>query len=243
MKLTDVMVLKHHKNAHIYPLALPYRIYVPPTLGVNFKLVIFLHGAGERGNDGEKHILYNTHILERIINDPVHGKDTIIIAPQVPELERWGGIYYMNEGYYRVADIPKTNISYLLKDLLDKVILNHYKIKKDQIYIVGLSMGGAGTWDFITRFKEYFAAAIPVCGAVDDRKYDVYKDIPIWAFFSKDDPIVDYRPTDAVMQRLLKDNPNSRYTLYEHEGHGSWVKAWQTPDLLDWLFSQKKPKV
>ena len=52
-----------------------------------------------------KNIFYIIHILERIINDPVHGKDTIIIAPQVPELERWGGIYYMNEGYYRVADI------------------------------------------------------------------------------------------------------------------------------------------
>lgn len=240
MKLSEHMLLKHHKNSNLYPLALPYRIYVPKTLGVNFKLVIFLHGAGERGQDGFKHIDVNAEIIERIITDPIHGKDTIVIAPQVPELERWSGIYYMNDGYYRYNTIPKTNLTYLFMDLLDKTIMNHYKVDPKRVYVVGLSMGGAGTWDFVTRFNDRFAAAIPVCGAVDDRQYDRFKDIPIWAFYSKDDPIVNYQPTDQVMKRLINDNPKSRYTLYEHEGHGSWVKAWKTPDILDWLFEQKR---
>ncbi len=240
MQLKDVMILKHHKNSNLYPLALPYQIYIPKTLGVQYRLVVFLHGAGERGQDGLKQISVNSSIINRIIKHPVYGRDTIIIAPQVPELERFSGIYHMTDGYYRFADIPKTNITYLLMDLIDRTIIPHYKIDVKRIYVLGLSMGGAGTWDFITRFNDKFTAAIPVCGAVDDRQYDRYKEIPVWAFFSQDDPVVNYKPTDQVMKRIIKDNPNSRYTLYQNEGHGSWLKAWETPELLDWLFSQVK---
>ena len=160
---------------------IPYRIYLPSDYSedVAYPVLLFLHGAGERGSDNE---LQLKNVLQTLFNDlesPVY--QSIVIVPQCPTDTQWVDTPW-SEGSYSTDDVAETQNLKNVLSVLDNVC-SEYSVNRDRIYLMGISMGGFGTWDLLMRHGEIFAAAIPICGGADPAMADVLKDIPI--FFLK----------------------------------------------------------
>jgi len=127
-------------------------------------------------------------------------------------------------------------------EVLEKLLKNK-NIDKNRIYLTGLSMGGFGTWDFLSRFPEIFACGVPVCGGGDEEKANLIKDIPIWAFHGAKDKVVKVERSRNMINAIKKFTENKcKYTEYKNLGHNCWTKTYNNDLLLEWIFSQKKIK-
>ncbi len=221
-------------------LTLPYRIYVPEKMNSErkYSLLLFLHGAGQRGTDNQWQIIVNAEILTRIVNSTDPDQSCIIIAPQCPNDKQWVDTPWGN-GSYSVDAIPQSQPMAAAMKLVDQ-IAGEYRVDTNRMYIAGISMGGYGTWDTIMRFPDKFAAAIPICGAADPSKASLIKDLPIRTYHSTDDLIVPVRGTQDMVAALKAAGSNVIYTEYTNAGHEAWKPAFDEPDLLDWLFAQRR---
>jgi lysophospholipase L1-like esterase len=115
-----------------------------------------------------------------------------------------------------------------------------FSIDHDREYVTGLSMGGYGTWDLITRFPERWAAAAPVCGGGDKAMAAKAKNIPIWAFHGLKDPTVKPARSQEMIAALTAAGAHPLFSEYPYIGHDSWTLAYSEPELLPWLFAQKR---
>lgn len=115
-----------------------------------------------------------------------------------------------------------------------------FSINKKRRYIMGASMGGYGTWHFISARPEMFAAAVPVCGGEDPQLIQKAIDVPLWAFHGKPDDLVPVSKTREMIEALKKEGGNPRYTEYPDKGHDLWPKLSHKPELLEWMFAQKR---
>lgn len=216
---------------------LRYRLLKPVKTEkkTNYPLIIFLHGSGERGNDNEKQLIHGTWLFkqkENLANYPAY-----VMAPQCPEGQRWVEVDWKKKTT-RMPDEPSQSLS-LVMEMMD-ILLSTYPIDPNRIYVTGLSMGGYGTWDLICRYPDRFAAAVPICGGGDAECAEFIKDIPVWAFHSSDDPVVPVEQTRNMIEAIRAAGGNPRYTEYSNAGHGSWKPAYEEPELLPWLFAQKR---
>jgi predicted peptidase len=198
-----------------------------------YPLIIFLHGAGERGNDNEIQIAH----VKGIFLDSLNRKKfpAFVIAPQCPTGKRWV------ESSWKVSKhiMPeKPSISIALTMQLIDSMINNFPIDKKRIYITGLSMGGFGTWDLICRYPNKFAAAIPICGGGDITMAKKIKNKPIWAFHGSEDKVVKVILTREMINSIKQEGGTPKYTEYKGVGHDSWVKAYREKELLEWLFKQ-----
>lgn len=219
---------------------LNYRIYIPDDYSddKSYNLLIFLHGAGERGEDNELQIKYNVNILQRTVDHEAYSKECIIIAPQCPPNCQWVNTPWGN-GDYRVSNVEISKPMSSLLGLIDE-ILEEYNINKNKIYISGISMGGYGTWYLLMTKPQLFAAGIPVCGGADSTMAENVKNIPIWTFHGDVDSAVPVSGTRTMVKALKDIGADIRYTEYPDVDHNSWVNAFNEPELLDWLFSKSK---
>jgi predicted peptidase len=211
---------------------LPYRLLKPRKVddGKKYPLIIFFHGAGERGNDNEKNI---KHIKEMVTNNGNRMKyPCFVIAPQCPEKLKWIESYN-SELTARPAKPMQQFIT-----LLEK-ILKENPIDPSRIYVTGLSMGGFGTWDLIARYPNKFAAAVPICGGGDEKTAPKIKHIPIWAFHGAKDTTVPPEKSRKMIKALQDAGGSPGYSEYPDVEHPSWVHAYKDPFLLTWLFRQK----
>jgi poly(3-hydroxybutyrate) depolymerase len=115
-----------------------------------------------------------------------------------------------------------------------------FSIDDKRLYLTGLSMGGYGTWDAISRYPKLFAAAVPICGGGDESAAASIKDIPIWCFHGGADPTVPTQRSRDMIKAIKDAGGNPKYTEYPGVGHNSWDKAYSEPELAKWLFAQKK---
>jgi predicted peptidase len=198
-----------------------------------YPLIIFLHGAGERGSDNEIQVMH----IKGIFLDSLNRKKfpAFVIAPQCPTGKRWV------ESSWKVSrhimpEKPSVSIT-LTMQLIDSMLRN-FPIDKNRIYITGLSMGGFGTWDLICRYPEKFAAAIPICGGGDTNMAKKIKNKPIWAFHGSDDKVVKVILSRNMINSIKQEGGTPKYTEYKGVGHDSWVKAYKEKGLLEWLFKQ-----
>ena len=155
----DVFV-KHTYESDGY--TLPYLLYVPKSYdcGEMYPLMIFLHGAGERGDDNQAQLV---HGLQSMFDDPTSPVyDSIIIAPQCPVNSQWV-LTPWAEGNYLIYNTPESKELESVCAVMDE-ITDCYNVDTDRVYITGLSMGGFGTWDLLARHGARFAAGMPVCG-------------------------------------------------------------------------------
>ena len=114
-------------------------------------------------------------------------------------------------------------------------------VDKKRIYIMGLSMGGFGTFNMVARYPDYFAAAVPICGGGDTAMASRFAHtIPLWVFHGGADPIVNVEYSRRYVQALRNLGATPRYTEYHGVGHNSWDNVFVEGDLLHWLFSNKK---
>lgn len=219
---------------------LPYRLSLPEGYDENKKypLFLFLHGAGERGNDNLLHLSVNTP-FGVLMNEENRVKfPCIAVAPQCPENHQWVNTDW-SMGSYRQAEIPISIHLSMVADLLDQLV-KEYPIDESRIYIIGISMGGYGTWDLIVRYPNRFAAAIPIAGGGDPNLAQRIKDIPIWAFHGDIDTVVPPSSSRDMVTALNNVSANISYTEFQGVEHNSWSPAYNEPTLFSWLFSQKK---
>ncbi len=227
---------------------LPYNLLTPKGFAKSFNnskekvlekkiypMVLFLHGAGERGTDNEKQIIH----IKKLFSNPENREkyQAFVIAPQCPEGKRWVEVNWSAKSH-SMPEEPSWAMNYtidLLKDLIE-----NYPVDTTRIYVTGLSMGGYGSWDIISRYPDKFAAAIAICGGGDEKVAQKIKNIPIWAFHGSNDKVVPVSRSRNMVNAIKQAGGNPKYTEYKGVGHGSWIKAYNEENLLDWLFEQKK---
>ncbi len=216
---------------------LPYRLLRPESAdpNVEYPLVLFFHGAGERGTDNVRQIKNGVGVFAREEN---HKKyPCYVIVPQCDNKLMWVDTPWSLDKH--VQPEKPTEPMRLSMELLS-TIQKEFKIDSKRIYVAGVSMGGFGTWDAITRYPDVFAAAVPCCGGADESKANIIAKLPIWAFHGSKDTVVKTIRSQHIIEAIKKAGGEPRYTEYPGVGHDSWTKAFNEPELLPWLFAQKK---
>ncbi len=219
-----------------------YRIAVPqfPQPGRKYPLILFLHGSGECGTDNLKQIKVGlpnliTTLLKRSKPEPV-----MIVAPQC-QTNNW---FVKSLAFTEEYSMPQQSAPALAEAIeLVKYLVAERQADPDRLYITGLSLGGFATWDAVQREPELFAAAVPICGGGDTKLAPVLKRLPIWVFHGTADKSV---PVDCSrrMVRALKQcgNRTTNYTEYENVGHDVWTRAYNTPEMVEWMLAQTRAK-
>ncbi len=218
---------------------LPYRLYrsqKADTMTEALPLVIFLHGAGERGNDNCKQV---RHCVKYFLDDTVTSRyPFLLMAPQCPNERRWVNTDW-SLPEHTMDSLPTVELQGM-RTVLDSLI-DCGAVDSTRVYICGISMGGYGTWDALQRWPEKFAAAIPICGGGDPAYAEVMKDIPIYIFHGLQDGIV--MPSRSIqMYDALREVGNEEAILitYPELAHGCWDEAFSTKGLYRWLFGKKR---
>lgn len=217
---------------------LPYRIYIPKNYdcGERYPLVLFLHGAGERGDDNERQLGGIARAFEDVTS-PIY--DSIVIAPQCPVGAQWVMTPW-EKGNYVVDNVPESRELECVCGILDECI-DYYNVDTDRVYVTGLSMGGFGTWDMLARHGSRFAAGMPICGGGDPGRAKYLKRIPIWTFHGSADPSVPVAGTRAMFSAIKRDGGEDiGYTEFDGAGHNVWDSVYTDRQVIDWLFSQSR---
>lgn len=222
----------------VYGQQLSYLLHVPsgnvPKQGR--PLLLFLHGAGERGDQLAKVKVHGPPKLTGKIDDL---KRCVVVSPQCPAGGWWK---------------PE-----VLKVLLDEVIEKFEgTVDTSRLYCTGLSMGGYGTWGLVSKYPDLFAAAAPICGGGDIKRlkarvshrgapdFDIKeleraKDLPIWAFHGAADPVVPQKESELLVDALKAAGAKSvKLTSYPGVGHDSWTRTYNDPAFYKWLFAQER---
>ncbi len=202
---------------------LNYLLYLPedydPDRKEGYPTILFLHGAGERGNNVE---VLTTWGPPKIAKEK--GLPFIIISPQCPKGHWW------------------TSMMYSLKSLLDYSIKT-YNIDTSRIYLTGLSMGGYGTFAFSLLYPNYFAAVAPMCGGGTPSMVNFCKSYPpIWVFHGDADKIVPIESSEIMVNKMKEAGYDVKFTVYKGGNHYMFQKAYREEGLFDWFLEHKKKK-
>jgi predicted peptidase len=218
-----------------------YRLLKPegydPAGKTAYPLVIFLHGAGERGDDNELQLAEG--VAEFAKPEARKKHPAFVIVPQCPLKKSWGHIKTI-DGHLTLLKTPEPTESTGLTLELAEAIAKEFRIDPKRIYLTGLSMGGFGTWDILARHPDHFAAAIAICGGGIPDTAASFAKVPIWVFHGAVDPEVEVQLSRNMVDALRKAGAKPGYTEYPGVGHECWDMTYRNPDVLDWLFAQKK---
>lgn len=216
---------------------LPYRIFVPPDLPKDKKvpLVLFLHGAGERGEDNTKPLIHG--IANFLDYQKKNNRPAILLIPQCPSNMRWVEVHWGDQAH-TMPEEPSIPMRAVLK-LLEQT-MKELPVDAQRVYVTGISMGGFGTWDMIQRVPGLFAAAIPVCGGGDPAHAAKLKELPIWAFHGAVDAVVKPERSRDMIHAIQQAGGNPIYTEYPGVAHVSWTQTYNNRAVLDWLFTQHR---
>jgi predicted peptidase len=203
--------------------------------GELYPLVLFLHGAGERGTNPAD-VLAHFPVL---MGGPYREDyPSFVIAPQCRDEKYWARIHWRDPAG-RMADEPGSMMRMVVA-ILDHSLAT-LPIDPDRVYLTGLSMGGFGCWELAIRRPTTFAAIAPICGGGDSDRVAILKDVPTWAFHGADDDVVDVMHSRRLIHALQEIGGTPRYTEYPNAGHHSWVPAYdRASGLLDWMFAQRR---
>ena len=201
-----------------------YLLFLPGGYGKQNKawpLILFLHGAGERGEGNLA--LVKKHGPPKIVeNKPAFP--FIVVSPQCPKQRRW-------------TDAVRTS---LLVQLVDE-ISEKFNVDGRRVYLTGLSMGGSGSWGLAAHHADRFAAAVPICGGGDPATARDLKSVPIWAFHGAKDRGVPLRRSEEMVDAVNKAGGHAKLTVYPEAGHDAWTVTYDNPGLYAWLLSQTRP--
>jgi predicted peptidase len=222
-----------------------YAVYVPHDFSRDQKwpVILFLHGAGERGTDGLKPTQVGIGSAIRFGPERIPA---IVVFPQAPPETRW-------------LDEPAD----AAMRALDRTIAE-FNGDPDRVYLTGLSMGGYGSWHLATANPNRFAALVVVCGgllphenaksvrqspltlnAADPYAFTAQKlrHIPIRIYHGADDGVIPPTEGRQMAEALKKEGADVKYTEYPGVGHNSWDPAYGDNELWKWLFAQRRRRV
>jgi predicted peptidase len=201
--------------------SLKYLLHLPEGHGEKkeqkWPLMLFLHGAGERGSDVN---LVKKHGPPKLI---AQGREFpfIVVAPQCPTSTWW------------------TEQLDALTALLEEV-QSKYAVDPNRVYLTGLSMGGFGSWALACRHPERFAAIAPICGGGEWYLANRLKNMPVWVFHGAKDPVVPLRESQEMVAALEKAGGKVQLTVYPEAQHDSWTETYNNPKLYEWFLSHSK---
>jgi predicted peptidase len=226
---------------------LRYRILYPPTYepGKSYPLVVFLHGAGERGDDNEKQLWHGADLFLR---DTVRKKfPAIVVFPQCPTDSTWSRFTKMTDTTTAdVRNLALNTYALTMPESLVKLLINnlvkHKIADKHRIYLGGLSLGGFRVYDLVIHYPKYFTAAFTISAQANVGLYtQKAPNFPIWIFHGDSDNTISVQPDRDLYKALQGAGAkNVKYTEYPGVQHNSWDNAFAEPNLLPWLFSFKK---
>ena len=195
-----------------------YLLYLPQDYGnvdKRWPLILFLHGAGERGDDLAR---VEVHGPPKIVKQGGHF-EFIVVSPQCPR-----GLWWNDKK---------------LMELLDKVIASH-SVDTDRLYLTGLSMGGFGTWQLASEYPNKFAAIVPICGGGKPERTVNLKNVPVWVFHGAKDPAVAIAKSEEMVNALRECGGDVKFTVYPDAGHDSWTETYDNPELYEWFLEHRK---
>lgn len=221
-----------------------YRLMMPKDFDESkqYPIILFLHGAGERGNDNEKQLVHGSKLFTEEINRGAFP--AIVIFPQCPKDSFWANASVDRTSKPFTLEFPlsiePTPQLQLVMDLMDELVSKPY-VNTDKLYVGGLSMGGMGTFEIVHRRPKFFAAAFTICGAGNPEATKEYAETtPFWVFHGAKDNVVDPLRSMEMVESILKNGGKPNFTLYAEDNHNSWDSAFSEPELLPWLFSNTK---
>jgi predicted peptidase len=218
-----------------------YQVYVPADFTPNKKwpIILFLHGAGERGDDGEQQTQVG---LGPAIRQHPERFPCIVVFPQC----RYNNVWF--------GDMETQALQALEQSIKE------FNGDAQRVYLTGISMGGYGTWYLAARHPQKFAAIAPVCGGVvpppmfpfppaaaahvpTEKPYETIAQrigkTPAWIFHGDADPTIPATESRQMAAALEKLGGNVKYTEYEGVNHNSWDRAYAEPELVPWLLSHR----
>ena len=211
------MYTKHKWESDIY-YNFKYAQYLPKDFDgkKEYPLVLFLHGAGERGDDLE---LATNHGYMKYVREEGKEYPFICIAPQCPLNKYWG--CYMES----------------LIAFLD-YILDTLPIDRKRVYLTGLSMGGTGTWMLSMAAPDKFAAIAPICGSGICWNAGIIKDIPVFMYHGDCDNVVPINESITMLSKINANGGNAKLKICYGVGHNAWDYAYTDNDLIEWMLEQ-----
>ena len=202
---------------------LDYLLYLPPGYDTDpaqrWPLILYLHGAGERGSDPE--LIKRDgipHHLESGNNLPF-----IVVSPQCPADSHW------------TLHIAALNA------LLGNVAA-HYQVDEHRIYVTGVSLGGAGTWMLAAAHPERFAAVAPISSRIVPLPLSRFQRVPIWVFHGDADDVMPVSEAHRTVDALKSIGANVKLTIYPGVGHDAWKQTYNNPELYDWFLTHRSLK-
>lgn len=185
---------------------------------IRYPMIVFLHGAGERGNGREDLVKITKEGICRYLSE---GKNypAIILCPQCPCRLVWN------------------NLVFELKELIDRVAAQ-YHADPHRISITGISMGGYGTWEMGLTYPDFFSALAPVCGGGLSWRCENLVNMPIWALHGDMDPTVPCRNSVEMVDSVNEKGGHAKLTIFPGVDHHSWDSAYLETDVISWMLEQ-----
>lgn len=215
-----------------------YKKINPNSKSASVPLLVFLHGAGERGNNfhalesqGLKHMMGTLEQLQ--------VTSYIIIVPQCPLQEKWVNTNW-SASDHRMADSASWPLQLVIR-IIDSCLKSCTEINPRRIYITGLSMGGFGTWELAQRNPNRYAAIMPICGGADTLCAGNLKNLPVWAFHGANDKLVLPCRTVDMCRKLKALQAPCKITLFKNAEHNIWNQVYSSTEYLAWLLKQVNP--
>jgi len=215
---------------------LNYRILKPLNYNPNkqYPVHLFLHGAGERGNDNVSQLVHGGKLFLKKENREQYN--SWVIFPQAPKNDWWG----YKEPYKFDYNVKESKAMSLVVKLMDDFI-ERKDVDTNRVYVSGLSMGGMGTFVILNLRPEMFAAATPICGDGDPSLVSNYsKKVPIWIFHGSDDTVVSPKKSLKMAKAIIENGGSPKMTFYENVGHDSWNNAFAEKEFINWIHSKSK---
>jgi predicted peptidase len=215
-----------------------YRLLRPATIepGRRYPVVLFLHGAGERGDDNASQLkFFPTWMAEPEMR---RRYPCFLIAPQCRPKHSWSVIDWETKVAQPLAAEPTPDLAAAVAAL--DAVLAAEPVDVDRVLLTGLSMGGYGSWDLAARRPGSFAAVIPICGGGDEATADRLAPLPIWCFHGADDPVVPVERSRTMIAAIEAAGGRVIFSELPGVGHDSWTPTYRNPMVLDWLFAQRR---
>jgi predicted peptidase len=217
-----------------------YRLMKPPVVEKKKKypLVIFLHGAGERGSDNKLQLLY---FPAQMAQPEWREKfPCYLLAPQCRNDKKWVEVDWSNPNDPEMPESPGSQMQTVMK-MIEKTLAEE-QVDQSRVYLTGLSMGGFGSFDLAIRKRDWFAAVAPICGAADPKKVGSISDLPAWIIHGDLDRVVSVERSRSAVAAIKAAGGNPTYQEFAGVEHNSWTPGYSDKNgVVPWMFKQEKP--
>jgi predicted peptidase len=217
----------------------PFRLLLPPEDVTEpddgWPLVVFLHGAGERGDNNTAQL---RHFPERMAAPEYRERfPCYLLAVQCPEGAQWSATPWRDDEQPQPGEPSPTMLAAIAA--IERVVTDN-PIDLARVYLTGLSLGGFGSWDLAARKPDWFAAVAPICGGGDPDVAEAYRDMKLWVWHDEGDRVVPVSLSREMVKAAEQAGADVRYEETTGHGHASWVPAYDADNVPVWMFEQRR---